>query len=326
MSSATLIPVASGKGGVGKTFLTAGLAVALAQKGFRTLAVDLDLGGSNLHSFLGFPNRHPGIGDFLKARVSDLPSLVVPTGVPNLSLLTGEGRTPFMANLPYAQKQRLIRELRSLTADYILMDLGAGTNLDTLDFFRMTPRGLAVTTPEFPSIMGMLGFLKHCCLRTVVRTAAGKPLLKEVIMDLFKRPMTGGRLTMRKILEETRRVDPEAAAVLQEALERFRPRVVFNMGRHPDELSLTRKIDESLRNVLSIEADHFGFVFEDPAVRRSVRQGTLFLPAHGDSPAGQGLIRVAERIARFWNLEIPDSAARIRGAVAAAFEEGTGAG
>ncbi len=44
----TIIPVASGKGGVGKSVITANLSVSLAEKGCRVVAVDLDLGGSNL--------------------------------------------------------------------------------------------------------------------------------------------------------------------------------------------------------------------------------------------------------------------------------------
>jgi flagellar biosynthesis protein FlhG len=121
---------------------------------------------------------------------------------------------------------------------------------------------------------------------------------------------------MSRLLEAASRVDPETAAVLREALGRFRPRLVFNMGRHPDELELTRKIDRSLRQALSIEVDHFGFVFEDPAVRRGVREGAPFLPLRADSPAGRAVIRVAERIARFWDREIPESAERVRSGAA----------
>jgi flagellar biosynthesis protein FlhG len=55
-----VIPVASGKGGVGKTFVSANLAIALAELGYRVITVDLDFGGANLHSFLGLSNCHPG--------------------------------------------------------------------------------------------------------------------------------------------------------------------------------------------------------------------------------------------------------------------------
>ena len=60
-----IIPVAGGKGGVGKSILAANLAMALAQAGHETIAVDLDLGGSNLHSYLGISNTFAGVGDFL---------------------------------------------------------------------------------------------------------------------------------------------------------------------------------------------------------------------------------------------------------------------
>ncbi len=56
----TIIPIASGKGGVGKTIFTANLGIALANKGKTVIAIDLDLGSSNLHTCLGIKNRHPG--------------------------------------------------------------------------------------------------------------------------------------------------------------------------------------------------------------------------------------------------------------------------
>ena len=167
----------------------------------------------------------------------------------------------------------------------------------------------------------MLGFLKHCCLRIVVRTVAKRPPLKERIEDLFKRPMTAERLTMKMILDEIAGVDPEAGDIVEYALRSFRPRLVFNMGRHPDELKVARTIDRSLHRALSIEADHFGFVFEDPAVRRCVREGAVFLPDHSGGAAGKALIQTAERIVGFWDREIPESASRIRSRARELFEE-----
>ena len=82
--------------------------MALARRGHKTIVVDMDLGGSNLHSFLGLSNRYPGIGDFLKAKTADLEELLVPTGTANLQFLPGDGRTPFMANIPHGQKEKLI--------------------------------------------------------------------------------------------------------------------------------------------------------------------------------------------------------------------------
>ncbi|MEJ2033187.1 MAG: hypothetical protein P8Y63_09145 [Deltaproteobacteria bacterium] len=77
--------------------LTVNLATALAKAGHATVATDLDLGGANLHTMLGMPNKYPGIGDFLKGGRSGLQDLLVPTAYPNFRFLPGDGRTPFMA-------------------------------------------------------------------------------------------------------------------------------------------------------------------------------------------------------------------------------------
>lgn len=50
-----IFPIASGKGGVGKSLIATNLAIALAQAGKEVVLVDLDLGGSNLHLMLGIP-------------------------------------------------------------------------------------------------------------------------------------------------------------------------------------------------------------------------------------------------------------------------------
>ena len=55
---AQIIPIASGKGGVGKSLLSANLAIALGQQGKKVVLVDLDLGASNLHLVIG---QHPGV-------------------------------------------------------------------------------------------------------------------------------------------------------------------------------------------------------------------------------------------------------------------------
>src|SRR5215213_3814045 len=96
----TIIAVAGGKGGVGKTFVTANLAVALAQAGKSVIAVDADLGNSNLHTLLGLENRYAGIGEYLRGTVNCAPTdLIVQTKIRNLGFIPGDGRMPFMANI-----------------------------------------------------------------------------------------------------------------------------------------------------------------------------------------------------------------------------------
>jgi len=304
----TIIPIASGKGGVGKSFFTANLAIALAGMGHETVVVDLDLGGANLHSFLGLSNRHPGIGDFLKARSAELVDLVVQTDTPHLQFLPGDGRTPFMANIPYAQKIRLITHLVKLPAQYILLDLGAGASFNTLDFFRLSSHGILITSPEYPSVMNMLGFLKNLIYRVIEGSFTRNQYIRDLMRSIYKLPMGEQKASIESLRSAIVRIDAEAGDVITSICNKYRPRIVFNMGEHPDELKIAEQISKSLRDLLAIEVDYFGFVFSDRTVRESVKKGTAHFSGYGESAAAKAIARIAERVVKYLERPVADSA------------------
>ena len=307
----TIIPVASGKGGVGKSFVTANLAAALADLGHRVIAVDLDLGGSNLFAFLGLSNRHPGIGDFLKARTAELEDLLVPTPIANLRFLAGDGRTPFMANIPHGQKLRLISRLKSLPAEYVLLDLSAGAAFNTLDFFRLSPFGLVVTLPEYPAIINLMTFLKHVLIRTIEKAFSGDPSIRYLLGEIYKMPSAGRPLDIALLKEKAAAVDPAAAETIAALCRRFRPRILFNKGEQPEDMNVSRQISAGLRKVLSIEGDYFGLIYRDPGIRLSTNGRHIHLRHFPDSPAAVSIRQTAERIVAFWEKPIDRSAQRI---------------
>lgn len=303
-----VIPVAGGKGGTGKTFFTANLAISLARMGHQTVAVDLDLGGSNLHSFFGLSNQYPGVGDFLKARNAELEELLVSTETPNLKFLPGDGRTPFMANVPYAQKMRLISHLMNLPAKYILLDLGAGSSFNTLDFFRISHNGFLITTPEYPAIMNLLAFLKHFLFRAIERMFVKDQKIQDLMRATYKQPMTDQQTSIGILREQIRAVDPEAGKQIAALCSNYRPRIVFNMGEHPDELKIAERISDSLDKLLSMKADYFGFIFYDNAVRQSIKKRVPLLPHYEESIAAESLQAVSERLVKYLDRPVENSA------------------
>ena len=81
--------VGGGKGGVGKSAVASSLACAIAGTGRRCTLIDADLGGANLHTLLGVPRPRRTLSHFLSGEVQSLADLLVPTSVPNLSLVSG---------------------------------------------------------------------------------------------------------------------------------------------------------------------------------------------------------------------------------------------
>jgi flagellar biosynthesis protein FlhG len=85
-SQPLILAVGGGKGGVGKSLLSANLAAYLARMGFRVAALDLDCGGANLHTYFGMGSIPANLGDWLVHQKSDLNGVLARTSVEGLSI------------------------------------------------------------------------------------------------------------------------------------------------------------------------------------------------------------------------------------------------
>ena len=96
--------------------------------------------------------------------------------------------------------------------------------------------------------------------------------------------------------------------LISKAYRECRPRIVFNRGTGPNDAKMASQIGNSLHNILNIEADYFGFLFEDPQVNQSLRKKVPLLTSFPDSVAARGITKIAERIVKYWDTSIPNSA------------------
>ena len=141
------ITVTSGKGGVGKTQISANLAVTLAQRGFKVVLLDADLGLASLDLALGLsPERD--LMDVLRGRATMEDILVEgPSGVQLLPACPGRYE---MANLGVRERRALGEMVRDITDrfDVLVIDTGAGIGSNAVEFAASADDVLLVATPD----------------------------------------------------------------------------------------------------------------------------------------------------------------------------------
>jgi flagellar biosynthesis protein FlhG len=288
--------VGGGKGGTGKSLVAANLGLHLAEMGRRVVLVDGDLGAPNLHTFLGLDPPPLALSDFIKRRVASLEEVMVGTGVPRLRLISGALNSLDAESLKHFQKRRLLRVLLDLPADIVLVDLGAGTSLNVLDFFCVADRGLMVILPEATSIENCYRFLQAVFLRRLqhVGRSLGYQSIVDLVMEHRQRAFLG---RPGEILDEIARIDISAAETLASHLEAFLPNLVINQARDHEDATLGESMQAVAERILRIPLRFTDPISYDPVLVRSVKTRRPFLLEYPRSRTAEAFRGVAEMVA-----------------------------
>ncbi|MDE2452109.1 MAG: MinD/ParA family protein, partial [Burkholderiales bacterium] len=182
-AGARISAVTSGKGGVGKTFVAANLAAALARQGQRVLVLDADLGLANLDVAL---NLYPKITlhDVFTGK-STLADAILPAPGGFSVLLAGSGMVEYSRMTPEVreQLQRVIDEVAP-RYDHVLLDTGAGISDVVLYTVSLAREIIVVVTPEPTSLTDAYATIKVLA-QTQGRRALG------VLVNQARRPGDG---------------------------------------------------------------------------------------------------------------------------------------
>jgi len=282
MNAPVIISVGSGKGGVGKSSLTANIGALLAGKGYRVGYVDADLEGANLHLCLGVKRPALNLQDFIAGRVRRLADVAVQTVVPGAWLISGASDILQLANPRFSQKQKIISNLVKLDADYLLVDLGAGTDNNVVDFFTSFPCGIVISDILPTSIENAYGFLKNAVVRALMRLFPGREDVHAQIRLFSDSKSAGGFSAMEGFLAACRATFPHEAGVMREWLASRRMFLVLNMVKHKDDVEAGRRFAEIVKKYLGLKLFYIGYLAYSDDIRRSLRNLT---PAVLDDPS-----------------------------------------
>lgn len=292
-----IIAVGGAKGGIGKSIFSANLAVHLAKLGKKTVAVDLDLGGANLHLYLGETFLKWNINDFLNKRVSSLEDIFVPSRYGPL-LIGGDSSQLGSSNIGFSRKLKLVKAIKEINADYIILDLGGDTSFNVIDFFLMADQGIVVTTCDPASYLEAYNFIKVALFRKLSRLFGAESELRkkkdiklESLIEEFTQSPNGSRFKMiDELMEEVRRKHPQHATLLQEVISSFNASLLVNrVGSRCNVSQVVKRLQNVSRKMLSINLRYIGSLPQQTEIESSARNLVPMITSHPGSMFAQGV-------------------------------------
>lgn len=190
-----VIAITSGKGGVGKTNLALGLAIALAKANYRVMLWDADLGMANVDVMLGLVPKY-NLNHVLRGERSIRETLV--EGPAGLWIIPGGSGVEELANAEPFILTRLLQEVAVLDdkLDYLFIDTGAGISRQVLAVALAATEVLLVTTPEPTALTDAYGMIK------VLKSHHGADRIKLIVN--MAQDNREGEATAKKLLRVTK--------------------------------------------------------------------------------------------------------------------------
>jgi flagellar biosynthesis protein FlhG len=288
--------IGGGKGGSGKSFITANIGVCLSKMGSRVILIDADLGGANLHTFLGISPPALTLSDFIKKRVPHLQDVLISTDIPNLQLLTGAQDLLNAMDSKSVQKRKLLRSIQHLEGDYLLVDLGGGNSVSVLDFFLMSDGGILVVTPEPTSVENTYRFLKSAFYRRL-RQSVSSHQVKTLIDGAMDRKNEIGIQNPYELIKTVRGVNEEEAKKIEVEVETFQPNLILNQVRSRKDIEIGFSIRSACQKYFGIRLHYLGYVVYDQDVGYSIRRRRPLVLENTHSRAAQCVTEIASKLA-----------------------------
>jgi flagellar biosynthesis protein FlhG len=288
-------PIGGGKGGSGKSFLTSALGHILAESGKRTLLVDLDLGSANLHTLVDVAYPVKSLSDFIRRKIPLLQDTVLQTPTPNLFLISGAHDSVDIANLPYEQKIKILKAISKLEYDWILLDLGAGTSFNTLDFFLISQNGIFITTPEPTSIENIYRLVRAIYFR-LIRHCFDAFYFKELEKEVVCQFGDGSIHKPNCMMQVVARLHPEIYLQLEDTINPLKFKLVLNQLRKQDNVAIGAQICQIIEKHLGIHVEFVGNVSYDDHIHDAICQRLSFLDRYPHARAAADLRELSKQM------------------------------
>jgi len=296
-TEAKILAIGSGKGGVGKTVIAASLGLGLAMLNKRVVVVDADLGGPNLNKVMGVEKPDKTYYHFYNRDYKKLNDLFIAhPQFENLRILIGTGDLLEISNLRYHQRMRFIRHLMDIDADFVILDLGAGSSYNVLDFFLTADIGLVLVNPDILSILDSYNFVKKAFYRKIMQTFKVHKGVLELIKDSAHAEQHKSPSVIEDLVNKVTQLDAPTGEKMRKFLRKFRPTLLINGIDNSEDETKSLAVMIAAQELLSIDMDYFGAVHKDDEnIPKSIEAQTPFIRCCPESQASKDLVTIINK-------------------------------
>lgn len=284
--------IISGKGGSGKTFITANLGASLAAQGKKVLLFDNNLTSPNLHTLFRKRTSAEGISH---SRFADdvIESLhVEQTDIANLLIVPGNQPAVAM-NVSRFYKANIVKAMQAFDADIVLVDMSSGCR-ESLPYVSGSAAKIIYILEPLPfAIESFYSFIKHTLADSIagIYKAADNTIREAIFGNVH-----GGMKDMYDIIENIRQKAPETADEVQKFLTEFRPLLIMNKSRSLDDRQIASTICYLCKRQFAFDMEFLGSVDFDDVIWQANRKRQLVASELPLSVAAKSLAGIASLV------------------------------
>ena len=290
--------IQSGKGGVGKTFVSSSLALTLSKLQYNVLVIDLDLSGANIHTALGLNPSYLNLRHYLDGQ-KQLSELILPTTYPKLSYVQGIWDSWLPFDFESFDDQRFIQDLRGLNFDYILIDFGVGTFEKYFNLFRECDEKILVSSPEPTSIEKNYRFIESYICQNL-KTKSTPEAFSKLISTLrdFRHKSLDKPFSFKTYLKENEGMTLEPF----NKLNREPIKLIVNGIRSHSVSDLGYSIKSVCNKYYGLQIEYVGFLEFDNSVLQSIKNREPVLISQPFTPVAGQFLNICKNLTEPENL------------------------
>jgi flagellar biosynthesis protein FlhG len=286
--------IGGGKGGTGKSFIISSIGNCLALQDKKVVLIDADLGGANLHTFLGIDKPRVSLTDFFEKKVL-LPDIIVDSGVKNMGFLIGAIHSLSPDGIKYTQKLKLFRHIKQLNADYILIDLGAGSHFNTIDTFLLADKMIVVIVPEITAIENLYYFLKNAFFRQLINSF-GDHGLKDVVQNTWKNRREYDIKNLNQLIDYLKGLSKTMENIINRELSSFKTYIILNRISSSQEIMVGDSVKSICRKYFGLHANYVGYIEYDAIISRCINKRQPYMRTYPASRCAKEIERLTENL------------------------------